>query len=114
MPCDSSDTLEMLSKSDRSYISSCWKMYVVVFLVSVSVSIYLYLHPVKDSPLSSYSGFLISGLAVPLVLKHVQRASALKVVDGLKEQCDRYPEDDPRCKRIADNVDVLLRARGGV
>jgi hypothetical protein len=114
MPCDSSDTLTVLSESDRSYISTCWKVYAVVFVASFALSVYLHLHPVKDSPLSSYSGFLINGLAIPLILKHVQRAGALRVVDGLKEQCDRYPEDDARCKRIADNVDVLLRARGGV
>jgi hypothetical protein len=114
MPCDSSDTLKMLSKSDRSYISTCWKLYVVVFLVSLSFTIYLRLYPVNNNPLSSYSGFLINGLVIPLVLKHVQRTGALKVVDGLKEQCDRYTEDDSRCKRIADNVDVLLRARGAV
>jgi hypothetical protein len=89
-------------------------MYFVVFVVSLSLSIYLHLHPVKDSPLSSYSGLLINGLAIPLILKHVQRAGALNVVNGLKEQCDRFQENDPRCKRIADNVDVLLRARGGV
>lgn len=114
MPCDSSDTLEVLSKSDRSYISTCWRIYGLVFVVSIGLSVYLRLYPVKDSPLSSYSGFLVSGLAIPLILKHVQRAGALKIVEGLREQCEKYQEGDPKCKRIADNVDAMLRARGGV
>jgi hypothetical protein len=114
MPCDSSDDLEILRKSDQGFILTCWKLYAVIFLASLSITVYLQRYPLKDSPLSSYSGFLINGIAIPLVLKHVQRSGALKIVDGLKEQCERCQPDDSRSKRIADNVDVLLRARGGI
>jgi hypothetical protein len=82
--------------------------------VSVGIVVALTFHPFKDSPLPSYSGFLVNGLAIPLVLKHLQRSGALKVLEMLRSECDRYQEGDPKCQKIWDDVDSLLRVRGGI
>lgn len=83
-------------------------------MTSVGVSAVLILHPLRDSALPSYAGFLINGLAIPLVLKHLQRSGALKVLEMLRKECDRYQDGDPKCQKIWEDVDSLMRIRGGI
>ena len=100
--------------SDRSFVRTCIFLYAGIFVVSIGVSLFLVFHPVRDSVLPSYSGFLINGLAIPLVMKHLQRSGALKVLEMLRDECDRYAEGDPKCQKIWDDVDSLMRIRGGI
>ena len=93
---------------------TCIFLYVGIFVISISVSLFLMFDPLKDSFLPAYSGFLINGLAIPLVLKHLQRSGALKVLEMLRSECDRYGEGDPKCQKIWDDVDSLMRVRGGI
>jgi len=114
MPCDSRARVECLIQSDRSFVRSCVFLYVGIFAVSIGVSLFLVYHPVKDSFFPAYSGFLISGLAIPLVLKHLQRSGAIKVLEMLRSECDWYQESDPKCQKIWDDVDSLMKQRGGI
>jgi len=114
MPCDSLARVKCLIQSDRSFVRTCIFLYVGIFAVSIGVSLFLMFHPLKDSFLPAYSGFLINGLAIPLVLKHLQRSGALKVLDMLRSECDMYQEADPKCQKIWDDVDSLMKVRGGI
>lgn len=106
--------MECLIQSDRSFVRTCVFLYVGIFVVSIGVSLFLTFHPLKDSFVPAYSGFLINGLAIPLVLKRLQRSGALNVLEMLKSECDRYQEADPKCQKIWDDVDLLMRQRGGI
>ncbi len=112
MPCDSRDRVDCLIQSDRSFVKTCAVLYGAVLVVCV-LSVFI-LHHWANSAIPPYSGALFSGLAIPMVVKHIQRSGALKILHMLKSECERYDENDPKCQRIWDDVDSLLRARGGV
>lgn len=114
MPCDSRARVECLIQSDRSFVRICVFLYMAIFAVSIGVSLYLVYHPLKNSFWPAYSGFLINGLAIPLVLKQLQRSGAIKVLEMLRSECERYQEADPKCQKIWDDVDSLMRQRGGI
>ena len=114
MACDSESTIQVLIKSDRQYISTCFWIYGVVLVVSLVLTWCLEHFVWKSNTVNSLVGLLANGLVFPLVPKHLQRAGAIKVMEGLREECSRHDPNDPICKRIADNVDSMLRPRGGI
>jgi hypothetical protein len=114
MACDSEKTIQVMIESDRHYISSCKWIYGVVLAASVVLVICLEKYVLRTNILASLSGLLANGLVFPLVPKHMQRAGAVRVMHGLQQECRQHDPNDPGCKRIADNVDTMLRARGGI
>jgi hypothetical protein len=111
--CDSKRTIHILIAAEKGYILTCWCIYAALLVASVVIIAFLraFLH---TDFLRSVSGLLLNGLIFPLVPKHMQRAGGLRILRGLYEQCGRYKEGDQQCRRIADNVDAMLRARGVV
>lgn len=67
----------------------------------------------KNQNLIPLTGLLANGLVFPLVPKHLQRARALTLMEGLKQECEGHAPEDPPCKRIADAVDTMVRAITG-
>jgi hypothetical protein len=114
MACDSINTIHFLINSDRRYLAKCRWIYGIILLVSVGLALFLQFFVLKNNSLTSLSALLANGIAFPLVPKHLQRSSALAILEGLSRECARHEEHDPQCKRIADNVDSLLRARGSL
>jgi len=106
--------VECLIQSDRSFVKTCISIYLGISAVSLCIVLFLTFHPLKDNVLPAYSGFLVNGLAIPLVLKHLQRSGALRVLEMLRAECDRYQEGDPKCQKIWEDVDSLMRVRGGI
>jgi hypothetical protein len=112
MACDSLNRVNCLIDSDRAFVRTCVVLYLAIVVVAV-ISVFLLANS-KNPAIPPYSASLISGLAIPLALKHVQRVGALKVLIFLRDECGQYSDGDPKCQRIWDDVDALLRARAGV
>jgi hypothetical protein len=106
--------IQVLIDSDKQYIATCCWIYGAVLVVSIVLTVCLSAFVWKNNTLISLSGLLANGLVFPLVPKHLQRMRALRIINGLKQECSRHAPDDPQCKRIADNVDSMLRATGAV
>jgi len=114
MACDSIHMIQVLIDSDRKYVRTCCWIYGAVLVASIVLTVCLSLFIWKNNTLNSLSGLIANGLVFPLVPKHLQRVRAMRIMNGLKQECSRHAPDDPLCKRIADNVDSLLRATGAV
>jgi len=113
MPCDCTGTIQTLIDADKKYVATCCWIYGIVLTVSVALTVCLSVFVIKNNNLTSLSGLLANGLVFPLVPKHLQRARALTVMEGLMRECGRHAADDPPCKRIADAVDAMLRSITG-
>jgi hypothetical protein len=112
MACDSHRTIAALIAADQKYINTCWLIYVITLSVGTALSLVLHFTLNQFGP--TFAGFLATGMAFPIIPKHMQRSGALDILKSLSQECFGHEPDDPHCKRIADNVDVLLRSRGGV
>jgi hypothetical protein len=113
MACDCTDTIQTLIDADKKYVTTCCWIYGAVATVSIILTVCLSVFVVKNNNLTSLAGLLANGLAFPLVPKHLQRARALTVMEGLRLECNRHAPEDPPCKRIAEAVDAMLRAVTG-
>lgn len=101
-------------ESDQRFIRTCWYIYSMTFVAASALTIYLHLHIQLAAYVSTAVGMLLTGIAFPFLPKHISRIGAVDVLKGLYQDCDRYDITDPMCTRIADNVDVLVRSRGGI
>lgn len=112
MACDSQESIANLIATDKRFIRTCWAIYAVTLSVGIGLSVILHFALNQMAP--TLAGMLATGIAFPVIPKHLQRSGAINVLNSLNQQCFGHQPDDPHCKRIADNVDALLRARGGV
>jgi hypothetical protein len=90
-------------------------MYAFFAVISVGLTAYFFYHQLaqNQSTWTSLLGLTAGFLVTPMIPKHLQRSSAAKILEHLKAECALHNQDDPECKRISDNVDAILRARGG-
>jgi len=112
MPCDSQEMITRMIEADQRFIRICWYVYVAVVAVSIALTAYLAFHAATYGP--ALAGLFLTGIAFPIVPKQLQRIGAMEVLRGLQKDCDCHEVDDPACKRVADNVDALVRLRGGI
>jgi hypothetical protein len=112
MACDSQGIIARMIESDQRFIRSCWYIYSATKAASIALTIYLHLQALAYAP--TLAGMLINGIAFPFIPKHLQRIGAVDLLKGLYQECCGHDIGDPACKRIADNVDYLVRARGGI
>ena len=112
MACDSQEMIARMIESDQRFIRNCWYIYLATLVVSIALTIYLHLQAIAFAP--TPAGMLVNGIMVPFIPKHLQRIGAVNLLKGLYQDCYGHDINDAPCKRIADNVDYLVRVRGGV
>lgn len=113
MACNSHVTIARIIDADRTFIKTCWYIYATTLCVGIGLTLFLHLVPVAYAP--TVLGMLAPGsIAFPFIPKHLQRIGAIQMLNGLNDDCYGFEPTDPECKRIADNVDALLRSRGAV
>ena len=89
-------------------------IYPAVLAVAVSVSAYFHYHPVRNEPLLQLVGAAISAIAFPLVLLHIRRAEALRMLRLKLRESYKLAPADPDCVKIQEDVDAMIRLRMGV
>jgi len=99
-------------ESDRRFIRTCWCIYAVALVAAIALTIFLHLTAAAYAP--TPAGMIVTGIVIPFLPKHLQRVGAVDLLKGLYDDCCGHDVDAPACKRIADNVDFLVRIRGGV
>jgi len=97
-------------EADQSFIKTCWFIYATTFSVGIGLTLYLHLQSSAYAP--TPVGMIATGIAFPFIPKHLQRVGAIRVLEGLNQDCYGHEPGDPECERIADNVDAILRSRG--
>jgi hypothetical protein len=110
MACESQEMIARMLEADHSFIKTCWCIYVATLVTGVILTLYLGLSPIAHAP--TPMGMLATGIAFPFIPKHLQRLGAVHILNALSQDCYGHDKDDPACKRIADNVDAILRSRG--
>lgn len=113
MSCSVSDRLTQVIRSDRRTIVIYCSIYPVVFAASIVVFSYFHFHPVQNDPWLQWTGAAFSGIAIPLVLQHIRRTEALRMLNLLLHECGQRGPMDPECKKIEDHVDAIIRVRMG-
>lgn len=114
MACSVTDQLNQVIDSDRRTIMTYCSIYPAVLAVAVGVSIYFHYHPVQNEPILQLAGAGISAIAFPLVLSHIRRAEALRMLRLKLRQCHKLAPSDPDCVKIQEDVNAIIRLRMGV
>lgn len=114
MPCAVANRIDQVITSDRRTIATYFAIYPAIFAGSASVFLYFHFYPLKDDPLSTLAGALISLIAAPLALQHIRRAESLRMLKMYRAECDQHASADPTCGKIADAIDAMIRDRAGI
>lgn len=114
MACKVTDRIVLVIDSDRRTIMTYCSIYPAVLAVAVGVSLYFHYHPVQNEPLLQLAGTAISAVAIPLVLSHIRRAEALRMLRLKLRECHKLAPADPECVKIQEDVDAIIRLRMGV
>jgi len=112
MPCDSRDRIDSCIRSDRKTVKTCVVLYPVVGVFTILAALFPRLW--TNTAIASIPGSLISLLAIPLVFQHIRRSGALVILQELRDECDKYAEDNPKCQGISVTVEKILLDRAGV
>jgi hypothetical protein len=113
MPCPVACDIDQIIECDRKMIRTYVCAYGMIAVAAVALALYLLLHPISDTLAGKLIEPAVTSIALPVVLLHLKRKSALTPLLVMQSRARQHQPGDAMCDELKSWVDEELKRRLG-